>query len=244
MLEPDLTDEGLWAIVPTLGFEEIPYLIAHPAAKEAHILKLLSRRDLPEQYLGQIARSKWAGGLRIQFGLVNHPNTPPGDALNLVKFLFWRDLNQVSQNFLLSSQVRHMAQSILFQRLPAMAVGEKMSLARLCAGQVLKSLRAEKDPMVVQALLENARLVEDDVLYLVSQQRTPAPILETVARDPKWSTRREVRVALLRNPKTPLSAAISFISTLTSVETKSLVGDAKVPFAVRRMLQRKLGKAP
>jgi hypothetical protein len=43
-----------------------------------------------------------------------------------------------------------------------MAVGEKMSLARLCAGQVLKSLRAEKDPMVVQALLENGRLVEDE----------------------------------------------------------------------------------
>jgi hypothetical protein len=125
-----------------------------------------------------------------------------------------------------------------------MAVGEKITLARLAAGQVLKALRHDKDPSVIQALLENSRLVEEDVLYLVCQQRTPAPVLEAVARDPKWSARREVRIALLRNARTPLSSAVAFIRSLTAVEAKSLVNDGKVPLAVRRMLQSRLGKVP
>ncbi len=244
MLEQDLSDEALWAMVPTLSHEDIPALLIHPAAKEQHLLKLLMRQDIPEGYLRAIAHSRWAGNLRIQFALVNHPHTPMGESLNFVKFLFWRDLNHVAQNFRLATEVRHMAESVLFQRLPAMAVGEKVALARLCAGQVLKNIRGDKDPKVVQALLENPRLVEEDVLYLVSQQRTPAPILETVARDPKWSARREVRIALLRNPRTPLSASLTFISSLTSVEAKGLAEDPKVPLAVRRMIKTRLGGRP
>jgi hypothetical protein len=242
MLEPQLTDEELWTPLPTLPADDIPALLEHKAAKEQHILKLLTRRELPERALTQIAHSRWAGTLRVQFGLVSHPQTPRGDALNLVKFLFWRDLNMVTQNFVIAPEVRHQAESVLFQRLPAMAIGEKVSLARLAGGQVLKALRTDKEPKIIQALLENPRLVEEDVLYLVSQPRTPAPVLEAVARDPKWSARREVRISLLRNSKTPLANAIGFISSLTTVEIKSLVNDAKVPLAVRRMMEKRLGK--
>src|SRR5512135_1059411 len=114
MLEPDLTDEELWARLPNLNVEEIPALLVHPAAKEQHVLKLLMRQDIPEGYLREISHSRWAGNLRIQFALVNNPQTPTGEALNFVKFLFWRDLNHVAQNFRLSTEVRHMAESILF----------------------------------------------------------------------------------------------------------------------------------
>ncbi len=243
MLDPDLTDEALWALVPTLSFEDLPALLEHRAAKEQHILKVLTRPDVPESFISLIARSRWAGNLRVQFALVNHPQTPPGDALNLAKFLFWRDLNHVCQNFKLASEVRHQAESVLFMRLPAMALGEKIGLARLCAGQVLKTIRSDKDPKVIQALLENPRLVEEDVLYLVSQPRTLAPVLETVARDPKWSARREVRIALLRNPRTPLAAALAFVSSLTAVEARGLMDDPKVPLAIRRMLQTRVGRS-
>ncbi len=243
MLQPQMTDEELWTLLPTLGMEDVPSLLEHRAAKEQHVLKLLTRRDVSSEALGLVAHSRWAGTLRIQFALVSHPNTPLAEAMNLVKFLFWRDLNLVAQNFLLPTEVRHRAESVLFQRLPAMAVGEKISLARLAAGQVLKALRLDKDPKIIQALLENPRLVEEDVLYLVSQARTPAPVLESVARDPKWAARREVRIALLRNAKTPLAAAITFISSLTTVELKGLVNDAKVPLAVRRMIEKRLGKS-
>ena len=242
MLDANLTDEELWGILPTMAVEDIPSLMAHPMAKEQHILKLLIRRDLPEQALGMIAHSRWVGTLRMQAALVNHPSTPLPTALNFVKFLFWRDLNAVTMNFRLAAEVRHLAESILFQRLPALAIGEKVSLARMAGGQVIKTLRLDKDPKVIEALLENPRLVESDVLYLICQTRTPAPVLEAVARDPKWSARREVRVALLRNAKTPMGLAISFVSRLTATEAQELLNDSKVPLALRRMIKTKLGR--
>ncbi len=102
-------------------------------------------------------------------------------------------------------------------------------------------LRLEKDPRVVQGLLENPRITEDDVLFLVNQPRTPAPVLEQVARDPKWSSRREVRIALLRNGSTPLSLAVTFISNLSLTELRTLLSDPKVPLSIRRMIETRVG---
>lgn len=243
MLEPGLSEEALWAKLPSLTAEDLVPLLSYPSTRDRHVVKVLHRPDLSESFLGEVAHSKWVGSARVQFNLVNHPNTPLGEAMNFVKFLFWRDLNLVIQNFRLSSEVRHHAEAVLQQRLPAMAAGEKVTLARLAAGQILKILRNDKDPKVIKALLENSRIVEEDVLFLVSQSRTPTPVLEEVARDPRWSSRREVRMALLRNPRTPLSTTSSFISNLTTTEMKALVNDMKVPLPVRRMLQNRLGKS-
>jgi hypothetical protein len=168
--------------------------------------------------------------------------TPLPDALNLVKFLAWRDLNHTLLNYKIASEVRHAAESALIQRLPALAVGEKITLARLAGGQVLKVLRSETEPRVISSLLENQRLVEEDVLYLASRPKTIAPVLEAVARDDRWSSRKEVRVALMRNPKAPLSVVAPFISQMTKGDLAPLAGDPKVPLALRRMIQTRLGK--
>ncbi len=245
MLQANMTDEALWAALPSLNAEELASLPCHVAAKERHILKILDRRDLTADFLKEIAHNtRWAKSPRIKFKLVNHSNTPLGDAMNMTKFLFWRELNLTLQNFRLRSEIRHVAESVLLKRLPAMAVGERVALARVAAGQILKMLRTQKEPRIIQALLTNQRLVEDDVLFLVNRQSTPAPALEAVARDFKWSSRREVRSALLRNPKAPLAVVVGFISSLTSVEALALLKDPKVPQAVRRLVRKRLGNAP
>lgn len=243
MLGRDLTADELWAALPTLSGEDLPGLLDHPACTERHLLKLLERSDLPGEFLQLVAGSKWIRTPRVQFFLVNNPATPLPHAMNFVKFLFWRDLNHTLMNFRLGAEVRHLAEGVLSQRLPAMAVGEKVALARLAGGQILKTLRMEKDARITAALLENSRVVEEDVLFIINQGRTPPPVLESIARDPKWSCRREVRVALLRNASTPLSAVIPFISQLGPNDLKVLATDAKVPPAVRRMIQTRLGGA-
>ncbi len=241
MLDTKLTSDQLWTVLETIQGEDLFSLLSHPSASEKHIVKLLERQDLGEAFLRKTAQSQWMKHPRVQFYFVNHPQAPLADSMNFVKFLFWRDLNLVLTNFRIPTEVRHAAESMLIQRLPALATGEKITLARLAAGQVLKMLRLEKDPRVVQGLLENPRITEDDVLFLINQPRTPAPVLEQVARDPKWSSRREVRVALLRNGSTPLALAVSFISSLSLTELRTLLSDPKVPLPVRRMIETRVG---
>ena len=241
MIDPALDEDALWAELPNLQDEDLPSVLSHPSANERHILKLLMRPSLPAEFLAMVGKCKWANTLRMQSALAMHPNTPVAEAMNLVKFLFWRDLNLVILNFRIAAEVRHAAESMLIQRLPSMAVGEKMTLARITGGQIIKALRLEKDSRVVKALLENPRLVEEDVLFLASQPRVPAPVLEAVAQDPRWSSRKEVRTALLRNSHTPLALTLSFINSLTAHDLRTLVADMKVPLAVRKAIQRKLG---
>ncbi len=241
MIRPDATSDELWAVLPSLAGDDLHVLLDHPAAEEKHVIKLLERPDLPGAFLQSVTRSRWIRSARVQFYLVSNPNTPLAQAMNFVKFLFWRELNLVAMNFRVATEVRHMAESVLFQRLPALAVGEKVALARVACGQVLKMLRLDKESRITAALLENPRLVEEDVLFIINQSRTPGPVLETVARDLKWSTRKEVRVALLRNGSTPLSAVIPFITQLNTQDLKSLLHDPKVPAAVRRMIKTRLG---
>lgn len=243
MLELTLTEDELWAELPMLPVSELPSLLTHPATRDRHVIKVLERQNLPEAFLYGVAHSRWARSLRVQFSLVNHSKTPVGEAMNLVKFLFWRDLNLTIQNFKVSTEVRHQAEAVLLQRLPAMATGEKVTLGRLAAGRVLKAMRNEKDPQVVRALLKNSRLVEEDVLFLINQPRTPTPVLDAVARDPKWSPRVEVRIGLIRNARTPIAAVIPFISSLNMHEVRNLATDPKVPQALRRMLQTRLGRS-
>lgn len=242
MLDPSLTEDALWAALPTLQDPDLPALLQHPAAHERHILKTLIRTDLPEGFLQLVARGRWIRNPQIQAAFVNHPRAPRGEALNFVKFLFWRDLNRTILNFRAPPEVRHAAESNLMQRLPGLTIGEKMTLARTTGGQILKSLRQESDPRIIRSLLENSRTLEDDVLFLVSRPRCPAPVLEMVAQNVKWHTRKEVRVALLRNPHTPLAVALSFITRLNTADLKALVADAKVPLAVRKAIGRRIGE--
>lgn len=242
MLDPTLTEEALWTLVPTLPDSELPQLLGHPATHERHLLKILLRTDLSGEFLGLVAKSRWVRAPQILTAFVNHPHAPRPDALNFVKFLGWRDLNRTMLSFRTPPEVRHASESLLLQRLPSLTVGEKITLARAAGGQVLKALRNDNDSRVIRSFLDNPRTVEEDVLYLVNRPRCTAPVLEMVAQDLKWNTRKEVRIALLRNPRTPLAVALGFIGKLTAQDLKILATDAKVPLAVRRTIGRKLGE--
>jgi len=62
----------------------------------------------------------------------------------------------------------------------------------------------------MRAALENSRLTEVSVVQSLARQGTQAPLVEAVCHHPKWSLRQEVRIALLRNEKTPLAKALEF----------------------------------
>jgi hypothetical protein len=241
MLEDIITSEELWSALDRIRGEDLFTVINHPKATEMHIVKILSRRDLSENFLQEVARSSWMKYQRVQFYVVNNPKTPPSEAMNFVRLLFWKDLNFVVTNFKLSSEIRHLAESVIIQRLPTMATGDKITLARITAGEVLKTLRLEKDPKVVSALLTNPRMTEEDILFIVNLSKTPSTILETICKSSKWSVRKEVKLALLRNSSTPTPYAISLLSGMTIQDLRLLQMDLKVPLLLRKMMETKLG---
>jgi hypothetical protein len=91
------------------------------------------------------------------------------------------------------------------QRLLAAATG---------SGENLKGLVHDRSEDVLRALAANPSLEEDDLLTLLARHDLPVDLLRQVANNARRTSSYRVRLALLRNPKTPASASIKFVSQL------------------------------
>lgn len=170
----------------------------------------------------------------VRRDLARHPRTPEVLALRFVPGLYWRDLAEMGLDARLRPVLRRAAEQHLLVRLPEMAVGEKMSLARRAGAGVLAHLRHDPNPRVVAALLDNPRLTEGTLAPLVASAAAPPAVLELIAGDRRWGVRYPLKVALARNPSTPLGTAWRILGTLRKVDLKPIAADPRLPEPLRR----------
>jgi hypothetical protein len=166
--------------------------------------------------------------------IARHPRAPLVLATRAVTTLFWRDHLEVALDTRVAPQVRRLAEARILERLPSLAVGERISLARRASAQVQAQLRRDPDLRVVRALLENPRLTEGVLLPLLIAPDTRADVLQMVAADRRWGARVEVRRALARHPRTPPDTALTLISGLPRSDQRAIANDARVAEVVRR----------
>ena len=233
----------------------------------ARRLRECSKEDLPlllEQHLGELNPKAARAALRNPFAgravvdllmtqrrlltshkvcrdIVSHPKSPETVAVNLVGHLFWRDLAAVAANARVRPRVRRAADLQLAKKLPRLAIGEKMSLARMGGQGVQQRLRHDPTPRVVAALLENPRLTIGVLMPLLTNDAARPEILELVATHAKWSRRYEVRLAVARNPRTPAAVALSQLAMLKKADLRELLKERRLNTAVRQRATLLLG---
>ncbi|MEM7516194.1 MAG: hypothetical protein AAF368_04615, partial [Planctomycetota bacterium] len=135
--------------------------------------------------------------------VARHRRTPEPLAMRLIPNLFWRDLAEITLDLRIRASVRRVAERYLVQRLPRLAEGEKINLARRSVDTVAARLLGEAQPRVVDAGLENPRLSEKALLDVVTADRSPPRLLHRIAKHPRWGARYEVQAALCQNPRAP-----------------------------------------
>jgi hypothetical protein len=178
----------------------------------------------------------------VRRDLALHPRTPEPLALRFVPGLWWRDLMALGLDTRLRPRVRRAADQALGLRLPQLALGERINLARRAASGVLAQLRHDPHPNVISALLDNPRLTEDILAPVVHGAATPGPVLAAIATDRRWGTRPGLQVALARNPNTPQAVALRLLPLLRKPELRTVALDVRVPEAVRFRARVLLGE--
>jgi hypothetical protein len=163
-------------------------------------------------------------------------------AMRLLGGLFWADLVLIGLDTRMRPRLRRAADQYLLARLPGLAVGEKIAIARRAAPAVLAQLRHDPTPRVIAALLDNPRLTEGTLSPLVHGERTPAAVLELIAADRRWGARYPLRLALARNPATPLAAALRLLTALHKPDLRGLAGDPRLAEPLRRRARLLLGE--
>src|SRR5207247_2421235 len=128
--------------------------------------------------------------------VVLHPRTPLRTGLLLVPTLGWRELARVADGTRLKPRLRSRAEQILAERATEISTGERAALARIAGRPVIKALRGCGDVKVVSSLLDNPRLLEEDVSIIAKNRESPPRVLSAVAASARWRERRGIKMAL------------------------------------------------
>jgi hypothetical protein len=188
-----------------------------------------------------VAEQRLLSFYEVRRDLALHPRTPETLAARFVPTLWWRDLMALALDTRLRPSLRRTAEIHLGTRLPELAVGEKVSLARRASPGIIPQLRHDPNPQVIAALLDNPRLTEGQLVPLLHGASTPPAILELIANDRRWGVRYPLRLALVRNPATPLKVSWRLLEALRKSDLRPVATDPRLPEPVRRRARVLLG---
>src|ERR1700756_5524602 len=216
---------------------------ADSALTEDTALATLRRPDLSPDVLEQIAKNGIVLKHRkVKLALVAHPKTPRHVSLPLVRQLYTFDLMQVALTPIVAADVKLAADEALCNRMETLSQGEKITLAHRASGRVAGELLLDADARVVQAAMQNSRLTESSIVRVLMRPEASAVFVEAVSHHPQWSLRREVRLALLRNEKTPMARAVEFARGLPIGQVREILQGSRLPSNVKSFLLAGLEK--
>lgn len=205
-------------------------------------LARLKQRDLSSEAIEQLAKGPAARKSRkVRFALASHPHSPRHISQKLVREFHTFDLMRYALTPGIAADLKLAADALLVSRLASITLGERISLARRSSETVCTALLLDKEGRVWRAALENPRLTEAAVVKALLRRTASAALVEAVCHHAKWSPRHEVRLALLRNGKTPLARALDMARTLPPAQLRDILhSSSHLPPRVKAYLRKEL----
>ena len=128
-----------------------------------------------------------------------------------------------------------------FGRGRPLTLGERKSLARRRDRNLLARVLRDPHPDVIGIVLANPAIVERDVVALCARRPIVPDVLREVTRSVRWMVRPAVRVALAKNPHTPLDVALRLVPSLDAVARREIAGMGELHEELRTACR---GRAP
>ena len=210
---------------------------SNPSLNEDLALTFLKRTDLPGEVLERLSKNATSVKSRkVKLALVEHPKTPRHISLPMVKHLFTFDLMRIALTPAVPADVKTAADEALCNRAETIPSGQRLTLAHRASGRVTAELLSDSEPRVIHAALENPRLTEAYVLKAVMRSDASPVLVHAVCQHSKWSLRREIRIALLRNQHTSMARAIEFAASLPLPILRNVLHGSRLPANIREHL--------
>jgi hypothetical protein len=212
------------------------------------LMELVRGRQLDEIEVVQVLRSPFCtaqiaeriasdpglmGTHEVREKLAGFPGFTFGRALDLLATLPWTSLLSLSQSPRTPPVVRRQAERKLLSLLASMALGEKIALARRAHREIFRVLIGSGDAQVLSALLNNPRLVENDILVILNTSEPPPEFFGELANHRKWAPYIRVRRALVVCPHTPLPLALSLLVQFSLSELRRVLENPDLSEKVR-----------
>lgn len=234
---PDHQLERLEKLIHSHAEDEVCAAAENPHLNEDLAKALLARRDLPARALERLAKNSAILKSRpVLVALVAHPKTPRFVSLPLARSLYTFELMTVALLPPVPSDVKIAIEQLIVDRLEKLSLGERITLAKRGSARVAERLLVDEDPRVVELAMNNPYLTEAAIIRTLMRDPVEPRFVERVVRHTKWSLRRDVRCALLRNPSTPMAAALQFAQSLPADIARDALYNSNLPHSVKTYL--------
>ncbi len=116
-----------------------------------------------------------------------------------------------------------------------MSVAQKVRLALVGDANSRKLLIRDPKKMVALAVLKSPRLTDGEIRIFASNKNLSEDVITQIARRRAWTRDYGIRKALLKNPKTPIGFALTFLRSMNKRDIKTFSKSREVPAAIARM---------
>lgn len=117
----------------------------------------------------------------------------------------------------------------LYQKIQTMSVSEKLDLARKAPKEARSILIRDSNKLVQLAVVSSPKITESEILAIASSRQVNDDVIKEIGMNKDWLRNYQVRLALVNNPKTPLSIAMAQITYLNQRDLALLAKSKGVP---------------
>jgi len=238
------TREELFQFLQGQPVEVFLAALRNPRFDEQHLLAMLKQRGLPQAVFTSIyANKRLVEGNTAKIALLVNPDIPAHIASVLLPLLPVFELLKICLMPGVTPDQRVLAERVIIQRNPTQPLGNKMTLARRGTSAIVESLLREGLPPLVEACLDNPHLKEGAVHQFITAYTSTAETISMVARSGRWKGRPNIRLAILKNPRTPAIWFTMFLPGLPRNTIKELLSVPRLTHAQKELVRQALGRS-
>lgn len=235
--------DELFGIMQNPSQEVLKTALRNKTLGEEHLRVLLKRRDLTEALLRSIYHLPLVESSKtLKVSLAQNPGTPGPILQSLLPHLHLFQLLDLCLLGGSTPDMRVAAERVIIQRIPTTPLGNKITLARRATSTIAEALLNEGDSKTLRPCLANPRLKEVSLLQFLNGPSANADSISMIARHPKWKTRPNLRMAILKNPKTPPVWFTLFLPSLSTSTINNLLASRRLASGQKKLVQNELLK--
>lgn len=130
----------------------------------------------------------------------------------------------------------------LTQRIMNMNIAQKIKLATMGNKEARSLLLRDSNKLVAVAAIRSPRITDGEVLAVANNRAANDDVLRVVYNNREWVKMYAVKIALIKNPKTPLAMTMRWLSTIHDAELKDLARSKNVPSGVQQLAKKMVEK--
>lgn len=209
---------------PALSPEVVVALLRHPATPGEAMARLAERAEgaLLDILLGSLDRlGRWVAALEA---LLRNPAVPPSKHPTIkgqIETARKRDADGGKKSLLL--------------RIKELPVGQKLALAKKGNKDVRMILVKDSNEMIALEVAGSPRITDAEILAIAMMRDVSDKVLRYIAANRKYRQNKQIVLALLNNPRTPVGVSLGLgLQQLSDRELEDLAKNRNIPGAVSR----------